>query len=113
MFYERKTKDQNPFSFILYPLSVFLIFFGIAQTAGFDPAFYTLGVLYFIQSAWPFLTFWRTRNAGFLALGVFQFFVGLVCFSAPYAISNKNDPFGQPKTEMARAGDLRVGSHAN
>ena len=92
MFYERKTKNQNMFQVILFPLIVIAIFFSLATTAGFGPAFYVTGAIFFIISIWPFITFWRTRNAGFLALGVFQFFAGMVCVSAPPAIADKSDP---------------------
>jgi hypothetical protein len=38
----------------------------------------------------PFITFLRTRNAGFLALTLFLIFVFLVCVSAPPAINDKS-----------------------
>ncbi|MGD2027002.1 MAG: hypothetical protein PVI99_04230 [Anaerolineales bacterium] len=91
MFYERKTKDRKQYYWILYPIGGILIFVGIGATAGFRPAFYVMGGVFFLLSAMPFITFWRTRNAGFLAVGLFQLFVGLVSVSAPPAIEDKSE----------------------
>jgi hypothetical protein len=49
-----------------------------------------LGVIYIFLSVMPFITFLRTRNAGFLALTLFLIFVFLVCVSAPPAINDKS-----------------------
>jgi hypothetical protein len=90
MFYERKTKDRNLLYIIIYPIGFLLVFFGTAVTLGFEPAFYTLGGIFLLMSVIPFVSFWRTRNAGFLTLGLFQFFAFLVCLSAPSAIEDKS-----------------------
>ena len=91
MFYERKTKDRNKFYIVLYPIVLLVTFFAIAATAGFGPAFYVVGGIYLLASIIPFISFWRTRNPGFLAVGLFQVFVGLVCLSAPPALEDKRD----------------------
>ncbi len=90
MFYERKTKDRNAFYFLLYPLGLIAIFLGVAATLGINVAFYVVGGIYFLISAIPLLSFWRTRNPGFMAVALFQVFVGLVCISAPPAIEDKS-----------------------
>jgi hypothetical protein len=90
VFYERKTKDRNLFYIVLYPIGLILFFFGIAVTWGFEPAFYAAGGLFLLMSMAHFLIYWRTRNAGFLILGLFQLFVCLVCVSAPPAIEDKS-----------------------
>ena len=90
MFYERKTKDKSLLNYMWFPIAVVLVFFIVAQTAGIGPAFYVIGGVYFIMSIMPFITFARTRNGGFLVVGMFQVFAGLVCVSAPPAIENKN-----------------------
>lgn len=91
MFYERKTKKQNSFGFIIVPLFIIVIWLALSVTLGFEKSFYFMGGFFFIVSIWPFITFWRTRNAGFLAVGGFQFFAGLVCISAPPAIADKSE----------------------
>lgn len=91
MFYERKTKSQNTFSIILLPLSIIIIWLGLSATVGFEISFYVLGAIFFIISVWPFITFWRTRNSGFLAVGIFQFSAGMMCISAPPAIADKSE----------------------
>lgn len=90
MFYERKTRDRNWFHFIWFPITLFIIFFGTASLAGFELAFYILGPVFLLLSVMPFITFWRTRNAGFLVVGLFLVFFGLVCISAPPAFTDKS-----------------------
>lgn len=90
MFFERKTKDSSLLKIILIPIGVIALFLTVASLAGFGPALYMLGVIYFFLSVMPFITFWRTRNAGFLALTLFLIFVFLVCVSAPPAIIDKS-----------------------
>jgi len=90
MFYERKTKDRNLFYIVLYPIGFIVYFFSIASVFGMGAGFYAAGVLFLLISASSFLSFWRTRNTGFLVLGLFQFFVCLVCVSAPPAIEDKS-----------------------
>ena len=87
MFFERKTKDSSILKVILIPIGVIALFFTVASLAGFGPAFYMLGVIYLFLSVMPFITFWRTRNAGFLAVTLFLIFAFLVCVSAPPAIT--------------------------
>jgi hypothetical protein len=91
MFYERKTKSQNAFSFIFIPISFIVVWLVLSVTVGFEVSFYFMGGIFVVVSVWPFITFWRTRNSGFLAVGTFQFAVGLVCFSAPPAIADKSE----------------------
>ncbi|MDH3943371.1 MAG: hypothetical protein OEV06_04665 [Anaerolineae bacterium] len=91
MFYERKTKDKNIIHYIWLPISLFFMFFGLLATVGPSPAFYVLGVVYLIMCIMPLITFWRTRNAGFLAVSFFQLMVGLVCLSAPAAIEDRSE----------------------
>jgi len=90
MFYERKTKDRNLFYIILYPVGFIAFYFAIMATFGIYPAFYAVGGLFFLLSATTFVYFWKTRNAGFLAVGLFQLFVCLLCLSAPIAIEDKS-----------------------
>jgi hypothetical protein len=91
MFYERKTKDRNVWKIMMYPVGVLLTFFLIVSTAGFGPAFYVLGGIFLLASTIPFVTFGRTNNAGFLAVGLFQVFAGLMCVSAPPAIKDNTE----------------------
>ncbi len=91
MFYERKTKSQNAFSFILFPISIIAIWLVLSVTLGFEVSFYVLGAIFFIISVWPFIIFWRTRNSGYLALGIFQSAAGLMCVSAPPAFADKSE----------------------
>jgi hypothetical protein len=39
----------------------------------------------------PFITFWKTRNSGFLAVTMFMVFTGVMCLSAPPAIEDKSN----------------------
>jgi len=91
MYYERKTRDRNMLYIIWFPLTVVISFFAVATSLGFGPAFYLLGAIYLAASVIPFLTFWRTRNAGFLAVALWQVFVALVCISAPPAINDRSE----------------------
>lgn len=90
MFFERKTRDSSMLKVILTPIVVIALFFAVASLAGFGPALYMLGVVYLLFSVMPFITFLRTRNAGFLAVTLFLIFVFLVCVSAPPAISDRS-----------------------
>jgi hypothetical protein len=64
-------------------------FIGITATLGVFAAFYVLGAIFFAASFFPLLTYWRTRNAGFLAVGLYLFLSAMLCVSAPEAIRNK------------------------
>ena len=90
MFFERKTKDPSILKIIWIPIGVIASFFTVASLAGFGPALYMIGVMYFFLSVMPFITFWRTRNAGYLAVTLFLIFMFLVCVSAPPAIKDKS-----------------------
>ena len=89
MYYERKTRDRNFFQFLWVPLLAIGIFIGITATLGVFIAFYVLGAIFFLVSFFPLITFWRTRNAGFLAVGLYLFLSAMLCVSAPTAIQNK------------------------
>jgi hypothetical protein len=89
MYYERKTRDRNAFQFLWIPLLVIGTFVGLTATVGVFVAFYVLGAIFFTASFFPLITFWRTRNAGFLAVGLYQFLTAMLCVSAPAAIRNK------------------------
>lgn len=91
MLFERKTKDPSWYKGIIFPVGSLLTFFIVVSLAGFGPAFYVLGSIYLAASLSPLLTFWRTQNAGFLAVAGFQIFAGLVCVSAPPAIVDKSE----------------------
>jgi hypothetical protein len=91
MFYERKTKDQNLLKIVWFPFGVILTFFVTVSIAGFGPAFYVIGGIFLLASIMPFITFTRTRNAGFLAVGMWAVFMGLTCVSAPPAIEDKSE----------------------
>jgi hypothetical protein len=91
MFFERKMKTQNIIKMLWFPILSLAIFFSIFGLFGPGPAFYTLGGIYFLAPIFPFATFFKTRNNGYLAVGLFQVFAGLVCISAPPAIENKNE----------------------
>jgi len=91
MFYERKTKDKSLWHIVLYPIGFIFYFLGTAGIFGFPTAFYAVGGVFLLISVIPFVSFWRTRNAGFLVVGLFQFFVFLVCISAPAAIEDKSN----------------------
>lgn len=91
MIYERKTKDKNTWTFLWYPFGGAVLFFGLAQITGFGPALYTVSVVYLLLSIMPFITFFRTRNAGFLAVGMFLITVSLLCLAAPPAIKDKSE----------------------
>ncbi len=91
MLYERKTKDRNMIYVIFFPIGGLIIFLGSASLFGFEVAFYIIGAIFFLMSAFPFATYWRTRNPGYLILAMFQVFVGLVGISAPAAIDNRNN----------------------
>ncbi len=89
MFYERKTRDRNAFQFLWVPLLAMGTFIGITATLGVFVAFYVLSAIFFFVSILPLITFWRTRNAGFLAVGLYLFLSAMLCVSAPTAIRNK------------------------
>lgn len=89
--FERKTKDQNILKGIWIPLVAILTFIVVFSIGGLRPAFYALGGIYLFLSIFPFLTFWRTRNSGFLAVTMFMVFTSMVCLSAPPAIEDKSN----------------------
>jgi len=91
MFFERKTKTQNILKTIWFPFLSVGIFFSAFGLYGPGPAFYILGGIYFLASIFPIVTFLKTRNNGYLAVALFQFFAGLVFISAPPAIEDKNN----------------------
>jgi hypothetical protein len=91
MFFERKTKPQSILKVIWFPILSLVTFFSILGLAGPGPAFYTLGVIYFLVSTFPIVTVVKTRNNAYLAVALFLVFAGLVCISAPPAIENKNE----------------------
>ena len=88
--FTRKTKDQNILKAIWVPLVILPTFLVVLSIAGPKPAFYLLGGIYLFLSLFPFLTFWRTQNNGFLAVTMFMIFAGLVCVSAPPAFDDKS-----------------------
>jgi hypothetical protein len=90
MFFERKTKDPSILKMIWFPVTMIVSFFGIASLAGFGPAFYVIGGMFFLASVMPFITFWRTRNSGYLAVTLYLIFLFLVCVSAPPALKDKS-----------------------
>jgi hypothetical protein len=91
MFFERKTKPQNIIKTIWFPFLTLVMFLSIFSLFGPAPAFYTLSGIYFLAAIIPIATVLKTRNNGYLAVALFQIFVGLVCISAPPAIENKNE----------------------
>lgn len=91
MFFERKTIKQNILKSIWFPFLSLAIFITVFGLFGPTPAFYALGIIYFIAPIFPFAIALKTGNNGYLAVGLFQIFAGLVCISAPPAINNKSD----------------------
>lgn len=91
MFFERKTKDRNIAKNFIFPAMVLLTFGVIWTLFGVSPAFYSLGVVYLLVSVMPFITFWKTRNSGFLAVTMFTVFASVMCLSAPSAIEDKSN----------------------
>jgi len=91
MFYERKTRDQNFLKVVWFPIGVIVTFLAVTATAGVQPAMYVIGGVMFLASVMPFITFWRTRNAGFLAIAMLAVFIGLACVSTPPAIKDKSE----------------------
>jgi hypothetical protein len=89
MYYERKTRDRNAFQFLWFPLLVVGSFIGLTAILGVFTAFYFLSAVFFAVSFFPLIIFWRTRNAGFLAVGLYLFLSAMLCVSAPTAIRNK------------------------
>ena len=91
MFFERKTRDRNIIKNFIFPVVVLMAWGVIWTLFGVAPAFYALGATYLLMSSMPFITFWRTRNSGFLAVTMFMVFAGILCLSAPPAIEDKNN----------------------
>ncbi len=71
-------------------------------------AFYVLGGVYFFFSISPVVTFWRTRNSGFLAVTLFTILMGLVCVSAPPAFDDKSKIGFIPVLIVGMYGSLMV-----
>lgn len=90
MFYERKTKDRSPLYYLAFPATVLGIFFGVGTLAGFPIAFYVLGGMFGLISVIPFVTYWRTQNAGYLVVALFQVFTCLALVSAASMIEDKS-----------------------
>ena len=90
-FYERKTKDQSVLKILPFPIGSIIVFFILLATVGPRAAFYVIGGIFLLASSIPLITFWRTRNAAFLAVAMFQVFAGLLCVSAPPAIEDKSE----------------------
>jgi hypothetical protein len=91
MFFERKTKDRNILKTFIFPAMVLLTFGVIWTLFGVSPAFYMLGAIYLLMSTMPFITFWRTRNSGFLAVTMFMVFAGVLFLSTPPAIEDRSN----------------------
>ena len=91
MFFERKTKSQHFLKAFWFPILSAVLFISMLGLFGPAAAFYTLGAIYFIASIFPFAIVLRTANNGYIAVGLFQIFAGLVCISAPSAIVDKSD----------------------
>ena len=91
MIFERKTKDQSILKVIWFPLVMMPTFLIVLATTGPKPALYMVGGMMFLASLAPFLTLWKTRNPGFLALTMLLVFLGLACVSTPYAIDNNGE----------------------
>ena len=90
MLYERKTKDPNVLKLIWFPVLIIGSFFITASLTGFGPALYLIGGMFFLASVMPFITFWKTRNSGYLAVTMWAIFMFLICVSAPPAIEDKS-----------------------
>ncbi len=96
MLFERKTKDRNMLHVIWFPFLVIGGFLGVASIFGFGPGFYYVAVLVLAASVIPFVTFARTRNIGYLAVGMYLIFFALVCGAAPPLIEDNRDPGVMP-----------------
>jgi len=91
MLFERKMKKQNILKSIWFPFLTLIIFFSTISLFGPGPAFYILSGIFFLASIFPFAIVFKTGNTSYLAVALFQVFVGLVSISAPSAINNRNE----------------------
>jgi hypothetical protein len=92
MFFERKTKPKILLGQILFPVLSGIAFLAILALVGPGAAFYTLGGIYLLIVPIPFITYLRTRNAGYLVVTGFILAACLMAISAPQAIIDKSDP---------------------
>lgn len=90
MLFERKTRDEKQWQWILYPGTVIIVFFGSISIFGVEIGFYILGGIFLLVSSISFITYWRTQNSGFLVVALFQVSVGLLCISAVPAFEDKS-----------------------
>lgn len=91
MLFERKTKDREVWKYLIFPISLFIVFITSFVIFGPEIAFMIIGTVYFIISIYHIASFIKTKNAGFIALTSFMLSVTLVCFSMPATINNKNN----------------------
>jgi len=92
MLFERKTKDRNRWTWIIYPIGAVGIFLGTATTFGIQVAFYVMGGIFMLISSMSFITYWRTQNSGFLIVALFQVSAGMMCISVSPLIEDKSQP---------------------
>ncbi len=92
MLFERKTRDRSVINYLWFPVLLFGGFFGIWSVFGPAPGFYYVAVLMALASIMPFVTFARTRNAGFMAVGLYFVFIVLVCVSTPPLLVDNREP---------------------
>ncbi len=92
MFFERKTKSRNILKQFWPALLILVSFFSLIALFGPKPAFYALGVIFLIFALYSLVIFIRTRNAGYLAITLFQTFAALAMFTTPSAINNRSEP---------------------
>ncbi len=91
MFFERKTKSKNILGQFWFPALLLVTFFSLFALFGPGPAFYGLGSLFLIVTIYPFMTYLRTHNSGYLVLTLFFITSSLVMITAPPAIADKRN----------------------
>ena len=92
MYSIRKLKPDRNFYGMLLPFAVLAIGALFGFLFGLGAAFYLVAVFFWIFALYSLLTFFRTRNPGFIVVALYQLTVGAMSFLMPERIGGPRDP---------------------
>ena len=92
MYTIRKLKPDRNFYGMLLPFAVLAIGALFGFLFGLGAAFYFVAVFFWIFALYSLLTFFRTRNPGFIVVALYQLTVGAMSFLMPERIGGPRDP---------------------
>lgn len=92
MYSIQKLKPDRNFYGLLIPFAVFAIGALFGFLFNLEAAFYFISVFFCVYALYSFLTFFRTRNPGFIVVSLYQISVGVMAFLMPDRIGGPRDP---------------------